>query len=209
MIYKNILLLSVCSLLASCQFMNEPKNQESTLIRIENEEQVYSPQLGARFKKSVYSGQKGQSQWSSINGVEFFLPDAPDSGFVKYVPEDISAAENSASFFYNKINSPDKKWIVLPVGRKEGFVFTPTANTLSSVRQGMYQGRFSARTVNGTPLFHEFVRWESPSTFVFAASGEEGGVQFDEIFKINVNTGTVTQSPQSRGIAHVTVEKAG
>lgn len=207
MIYKSIPLLAACTLMTSCIFNSAPNPADDTTTRISNEEKVYSPNLGARFNRTIYMSPKGEIKWNTINSIELFSPSSQDRGSIKYYPEDLDSAQNSASFFYESIVSPDKKWVVLPVGRKDGFTFCPANQALAAVGQGLFQGRFSARTANGTPLFHEFIRWESPSTFVFAASGDEGNTQIDEIYKVNLNTGSITQSPKARTTTHVSFEK--
>lgn len=77
---------------------------------------------------------------------------------ITYHPKDDLGAEEG-SLFYEPVFSPSGKWMFLPAGRFEGFIFFPTQQWREGLVDGTIGTRFRVVCPGGPALVHRFVKW--------------------------------------------------
>lgn len=113
---------------------------------------------------------------------------------VHFQPEDDQALVNSLGY-YAEVWSPDFEYLVLPLGRFEGFGIFDSKRAHGDLQQGQVPERIQIVSLadGGAPLWHTFGQWQDDDTFKFSA-GRAG----DEIdFFYDIGAGAVSMDGPS------------
>jgi hypothetical protein len=99
---------------------------------------------------------------------------------VRFVPLDSASLESSEGFFLD-VWSPDEQLLVLPLGRFEGFCVIRANQAVDLVANQKCGDFVRVELDTGAQLWHEFERWDGPSTFTFRAglSGDRTRFAYD------------------------------
>lgn len=77
--------------------------------------------------------------------------------------------------FFKDVWSPDEEYLILPLGRWDGFCIVQSRDALQSVEAGRWNDFVRVEMNNGTGLWHEFGKWREGNSFEFSAglSGDQ------------------------------------
>jgi hypothetical protein len=81
--------------------------------------------------------------------------------------------QQAADFYFTDIWSPDEEFLVLPIGKLEGFAIFKAKDSLDDIKANKYFDTIKTKSVNSGWFWHDFEKWEDNSTFSFRA-GLEG-----------------------------------
>jgi hypothetical protein len=100
---------------------------------------------------------------------------------IVFKPSDPGSLQNSNGFF-TKVWSPNSEWLVLPLGRFEGFRLIKSSQALEQL-QNKQEGDFvRVQLKSGVRLWHHFDGWQGPASFLFDAGLSDR--QFKFVFNI-------------------------
>lgn len=95
---------------------------------------------------------------------------------IKYKPQtgDISESTGIASivtpdFYFTEVWSPDEEYLILPIGKFEGFGIFEAEDALKNVKSNKYFDTLKVKSENSGWFRHDFEKWENDSTFSFRA----------------------------------------
>jgi hypothetical protein len=86
----------------------------------------------------------------------------------RFTPVDPSSLNEPGGFFQT-VWSPDEEFLVLPLGRFDGFAIIRAGEALQRVADRGYSDFLRIEMDTGARLWHEFGRWEQPARFSFNA----------------------------------------
>jgi hypothetical protein len=86
-----------------------------------------------------------------------------------YVPVDPTDSLVHSLGYFESVWSPNEEYLVLPAGRFDGFCIAKSVEAVNSLAAGRCPDAFRVQIVSGVRLWHEFIKWESPTSFVFKA----------------------------------------
>lgn len=73
------------------------------------------------------------------------------------------------NFYFTEVWSPDEEFIVLPVGKFEGFAVFEAKNALENIKVNRYFDTIKVKSENSGWFRHDFEKWEDDSTISFRA----------------------------------------
>jgi len=97
---------------------------------------------------------------------------------VRFEPEDPGSLVLNNGYDKNVSWSPDEEYLLLPLGRFEGFALVKSAEALKSVREKKYADSVRVQLKTGTQLWHDFAAWEGQGAFTFQAGMSESFPRF-------------------------------
>jgi hypothetical protein len=106
------------------------------------------------------------------------LRDSKTGEEVRYHPLDAGSLIPENGFDKNLSWSPDEEYLILPLGRFEGFAVVKAAEALQSVKEKKYADSVRVQLNTGTQLWHDFEAWEGKGTFIFKAGMSESFPRF-------------------------------
>jgi hypothetical protein len=100
---------------------------------------------------------------------------------VVFKPLDGESLTLNEGFYKNVAWSPDEEYLLLPLGRFEGFGVVKSADALQSVRNHSYEDFIRVQLDTDTKLWHDLDKWDGSTSFVFKAgmSGSFPGFKYD------------------------------
>lgn len=125
---------------------------------------------------------------SQLKVIEYLSVKDRRSGVeVRYVPQDPSSLSSSNGFF-RQVWSPDESFLILPLGRFEGFTVISSPDVMTKIASGGFDDSVRVQLKSGVRLWHEFRGWASPTDFDFQA-GLSGQLV---LFRYTVSTHRIT-----------------
>jgi hypothetical protein len=109
------------------------------------------------------------------------LRDQRSGAEAAYEPEDTESLSNSEGFFTD-VWSPDGEWLVLPLGRFEGYRLIRSSEALNELQANRSSEFLRIELKNNVHLWHHFDGWKGPSSFFFDAGLSDR--QFKFLFSI-------------------------
>ena len=99
---------------------------------------------------------------------------------VEYHPKDPETLANTFGYFED-VWSPDSNFLVLPLGRFEGFAVFPADRALTLMQSRQSGGTIQIRMAgkDSPLLWHEFLGWAGEHTLRFSAGLSGSGVEFE------------------------------
>ncbi|MEA1933834.1 MAG: hypothetical protein U9N60_05315 [Thermodesulfobacteriota bacterium] len=88
----------------------------------------------------------------------------------RFIPEDADTLQSSFGYFTN-VWSPDSAYMVLPLGRFQGFALFSSKTVMENLQQNRFSEtiQINLTTDNSTKLWHEFIGWQKPHSIYFSA----------------------------------------
>jgi hypothetical protein len=130
----------------------------------------------------TFYGEKMQlGNGAATNVVKYLTIKSAQGGReVRFKPVDPSSLETSAGFFA-EVWSPDQEFLVLPLGRFEGFAIAKSSEALQRLSGNTFNDFVRVQLKSGVRLWHEFQGWQGPSSFRFSAglSGQQTPFMYD------------------------------
>jgi hypothetical protein len=87
---------------------------------------------------------------------------------IPFIPEEPDALSISSGF-YTDVWSPDEEFLILPLGRFQGFRIFKAETMIQRLKNGTFDDFIRIRMQNGVGLWHEFEGWKDRHTFAFTA----------------------------------------
>jgi hypothetical protein len=105
--------------------------------------------------------------------------DTRTGGVEKFMPDDADTLQSSFGYFTD-VWSPDGAYLVLPLGRFQGFAVFASASAMEELREGHSRETIQIRLANGDSpmLWHEFLGWEGERVLRFSAGLSGRAVEF-------------------------------
>jgi hypothetical protein len=93
---------------------------------------------------------------------------------IPFIPEEPENL-NISSGFYTDVWSPDEEFLILPLGRFQGFRIYRAETAIQRLKNGAFDDSIRIRMRPDTWLWHEFEGWKDRHTFLFTAglSGDQ------------------------------------
>lgn len=85
---------------------------------------------------------------------------------VKY---ETSGTVSAADFYFTEVWSPNEEYLVLPIGKFEGFGIYEAKEALKNVKSNKYFDTLKVKSENSGWFWHDFEKWRNDSTFSFRA----------------------------------------
>jgi hypothetical protein len=192
------LLILLCSLLPGCDI----KPKESTAS--ENKPVISKinkkHQIAVEFYGELVGADSQPPDHLVVDSI--LIRDLKTMKCERFVPKDSNSLQDSFGYF-TSVWSPDWAYLVLPLGRFEGFALFSAETLMQDLKQGRFSESIHVRSANkySTRLWHQFVGWHEPHIFKFSAglSGKQVG------FTFHPGTGeTYTQTPHASAYEAVT-----
>lgn len=106
---------------------------------------------------------------------------------VRFKPEDAASLQQSIGY-YNDVWSPDGEYLVLPLGRFEGFAVFKASQAVNLIGAGKTGDYVRVQMENGVRLWHKFGGWTDEASFSF-----EAGLSNDLApFRYSIRDGVLT-----------------
>lgn len=117
------------------------------------------------------------------------IRDNKTSRVERFIPKDADILQNSFGYF-TKVWSPDMDYMVLPLGRFQGFALLSSRTVMKDLQQHRFSETIQIvpTTETSTKLWHEFIGWQKPHLLHFSAG--LSGRQTEFVF--NPATGEVS-----------------
>jgi hypothetical protein len=113
---------------------------------------------------------------------QILVRDTKTGRVASFIPEDAETLQNSFGYFTG-VWSPDNAYLVLPLGRFQGFVLFSSKTVMQDLQQRRFHETIQIRLApdNSPMLWHEFIGWQEPHIFQFSAglSGRQVEFLFD------------------------------
>jgi len=106
---------------------------------------------------------------ADVKAVDFVaVRDARTRREVRFKPEDAPSLHQSLGY-YKDVWSPDGEYLVLPLGRFEGFAVFKSTEAMNLIAAGKTGDYLRIQLDNGTRLWHKFDGWTDAGSFKFEA----------------------------------------
>lgn len=175
--------LSFCTTLVP-----ESRNEDEIIVIDRKENRKYN--LTAAFYG--YYFKYGENDELTAKVIKYIIFRKNDTGEeVRYYPKE-PEGEQHAHFYFTEIWSPDEEYLVLPIGRFDGFGIIKSADAMKAIKTNDFLdtiGVFNSYTSNSKReqlrLWHDFIGWKSASSISFDAglSGHSDNYQYDFVNK--------------------------
>lgn len=122
---------------------------------------------------------------------------------VKYTPFNEVSVKDSQGYFTD-VWSPGDDYLLLSAGRFEGFCIIKSGEALQSMKEKKCSDTLRVRLENETGLWHEFEKWDDPTSFTFQAGLSNHYTKFkyvipSEELSVGNNTGTLFEGENRKG----------
>lgn len=187
-----VVLVIACSLLLAsfCTTLPSKLSEKDEIIEISRKEnRKYN-------LTAVFYGQNhnyGENNDLTAKIIRYIIFRRNDSGEeVRYYPKE-DETEQHATFYFTEIWSPDEEYLVLPIGRFDGFGIIKSNETMKAVKNNDFFDTIRVFNVyeydnknNRLTLWHNFKGWNNSSSVIFDAglSGNSDNYQYDFIKQI-------------------------
>jgi hypothetical protein len=142
----------------------------------------------------VFYGQTLKTEaGAAVQGIETIaLRDGRTGKEVAFKPADAASLYQSLGY-YTDVWSPDGEFLVLPLGRFEGFAVLKSSDAMDLISAGKTTGFVRVQLDSGVRLWHDFKRWTGDAAFEFQA-----GLSNDfTLFQYSVRNDILTTQAQN------------
>jgi hypothetical protein len=108
------------------------------------------------------------------------LKDDKSGDNLKYMAKSDTA--QAVDFYFTDIWSPDGSYLILPIGKLEGFGIFKARTAIADIKAKKYTDTLVVWKYEARRYWHTFVAWEGPSSFRF--KGEMEGDTFQFVYDI-------------------------
>lgn len=172
--------------LNACQTVKTENTNDEIIIIAQKENKKYN--LTATFYGVNFKFEDKDNTVKKII-THVILRDNQDKKEIKYAPAGGSKSGANGTdgittpdFYFLNIWSPNEEYLVLPLGKFEGFAIFEAKTSIADIGANKYFDTIKVQSVNSGFYWHDFEKWEDKATFNFRA-----GLQGDMFaFKYNV-----------------------
>lgn len=162
-IYLLFFIFVFSSGLGFCQSVKTEKRADEVIIVTQKDNKKYN--LSATFYGEELRYGENEEVVSKIITYVVFR-DNKTNVEVKYSPKGTTSA---ADFYFTEIWSPDEEYLILPIGKFEGFGIFEAKDALKNVKSNKYFDTIKVKHEHSGWYWHDFEKWEDDSTFSFRA----------------------------------------
>lgn len=153
----------------------KPESEDEKIVVAVKENKKYGV-TATFYGKDYRNGENDKAATKVIKEIVF--RENKTGAEIKYSP---TGTESAADFYFTEIWSPDEEYVVLPIGKFEGFGIFEAKETLNNIKSNKYYDALKVKTKNSGFFWHDFDKWENDSTFGFRAglNGELFAFKYD------------------------------
>lgn len=144
---------------------------QSTKTKEQNDEIIIATKKNEKYNlTTIFYGElfradeNSEQEYKIIRRVVF--RDDKNVEEVEYKPTGTIPAGN---FYSTEIWSSDEEYLLLPIGKFEGFGIFEAKNALNNIKSNKYFDTLKVKSENSGWFWHDFEKWEDDSTFSFRA----------------------------------------
>jgi hypothetical protein len=166
-----VLVIIVSAFSGFCQSTPvDTKRTDDEIILIDKKENKKYGLEAQFYGVNIKYGENSESSAKIIRSIVF--KDLKNGSETKY--ESSSTTAQAANFYFTDVWSPDDEYLILPLGKFEGFAILESKDALNNIKLNKYFDTIRISSANSKRFYwHDFEKWEDNSTLNFRA-GLEG-----------------------------------
>jgi hypothetical protein len=163
-IHLLIIILILTTGFVSCQPEQKKANEDELFLLSQKENKKYS--LTAAFYGIRHNAAgKDELSYTIIQKVVL----KKTGGNVEGITYNATGQIPAGDFYFTEVWSPDEEYLVLPIGKFEGFAIFKAKDALNDIKANKYFDTIKTKSVNSGWFWHDFEKWEDNSTISFRA----------------------------------------
>lgn len=164
----------LASELGFCQSAKTEKKQDDEIIIVEQRTNRKYNVTATLYGVNFRYGENNEKATKIITHIVF--RDDQSKAEVKYRPIEGNNGGTTGvdsivtpDFYFTEIWSPNEEYLILPIGKFEGFGIFEAKDALKNIKSNKYFDTLKVKSENSGWFRHDFEKWENDSAFSFRA----------------------------------------